>query len=190
MKKTFSILALALTTTVTASAQHNITPLCVLSPWQHNFTVDAPATPVATQQMLAVQNALCSRFPCAPYSFTKNSTIQNAAVMTSNGQIAIKYNPAFMNQVAGAYGNLATVGIFAHELGHIIDFTLNPNPATPRTIREANADRYAGCAFKIAGNSLQDLQPLAQTLHALGASPGYPTPSQRTALLKMGFESC
>ncbi|MEP0393449.1 MAG: hypothetical protein ABJ205_12605 [Erythrobacter sp.] len=112
------------------------------------------------------------------------------ASVTPQGYV-IRYNPEFMNSVLGRHGSGATTAILAHELGHIIDFARRPPQLEiSRADREATADQYAGCAFALAGAGRSNLLPMARTLHEMGASPGYPTPSQRIALVLNGYDSC
>jgi len=169
-------------------------PLCSLAPSGHNPQADQAPSATAMRQMNEVNNALCAQFRCPQYSFTRNQSVPNAMAWSAPGSAQIKYNPGFMNQIVSQFGPMATSGIFAHELGHIIDFSIRTAPpGFPRIAqsnREAAADWYAGCAFKIAGNPESDLQPLAASLHSMGASPGYPTPNQRVSLVREGYQSC
>ena len=164
-------------------------PLCALAPAGHNTGADQYPSPFANQQMSAVNNFLCSKFGCPPYLLLKNDTLQNAMASANQAGYQIRYSSSFMNQTVQSFGNYATIGILAHELGHIIDFAQQPQQI-PQAQREATADRYAGCAFALAGHPESDLQGLANSLHAIGPSPGYPTPAQRVQLVRSGYHEC
>jgi len=165
-------------------------PLCALAPAGHNPMADQPPTPFANSMMLSINNVLCQRFQCPTYVLIQNQTTSNAMASSDPSGNRIRYNPHFMNMTAQSFGQFAAAGIFAHELGHIIDFATNPNPGIPQSRREANADEYAGCAFALAGHYQSDLAGLAQSLHSMGPSPGYPTPDQRVLLVLSGYEKC
>lgn len=179
-------------------AQANPMPLCALASPAYNPKTDMPPTLFAQQQMSRVHHYLCTKFSCPEYVLFQNPIAGNAMAMSNGNGYVIRYNPNFMNNVINAFGSLATGGVFAHELGHLIDFfenyTLNPQnywqAPEARREREVTADMYAGCAFALAGNSIQDMQPLADTLHAMGPSPGYPTPVERVQLLVLGYKEC
>lgn len=164
-------------------------PLCALASPHFNPMTDQKPSPKAMQQMGAVNHVLCSKHRCPGYRLLSNVQAGNAMAMMSWNSAEIRYNPIFMGDVVQKFGDLATIGILAHELGHLIDFANNPGQI-PQAQREATADEYAGCAFALAGNPLNDLSALAATLHAMGASPGYPTPKQRVQLLEIGYNKC
>ena len=161
--------------------------LCSLGHGGHGGQDVAPSQ-TAVIQMSAVNNALCGTFSCPQYQLFQTNSTANAMAWDDGTSRYIRYNSNFMNQVQTAYSSYATIGIFGHELGHLIDFRSRNNATS--TSREAYADMYAGCAFAIAGEPRSNLIYLAQTLHALGASPGYPTPQQRSQLLKQGYDNC
>jgi len=143
----------------------------------------------AVGQMQAVDNALCNRFNCPQFRFLQNATLKNAMVSSDHFGHIIRYNSEFMQKTMQSYGSLAAIGVLAHELGHIIDLNQNRFKIS-RTQREANADRYAGCAFALAGHPMSDLMGLAQSLYAMKPSPGYPTPSQRVKFIHVGYSQC
>jgi len=164
-------------------------PLCFLVSPSYNPAFDTAPTAIANGQMSRVQNVLCGAFRCPNTLLLQNSSTHNAYASFDQSGFAVRYNPQFMNSVRGQFGDLATIGIFAHELGHIIDFASNPNPQIPQAQREATADQYAGCAFALAGEPESGLTGLAATLQAMGAS-GFATPAQRITLLRQGYASC
>ncbi len=165
-------------------------PLCALAPPGHSPLSDQPPTPVAYNMMQSISSVLCPRFSCPDYLLIRNSTISNAMALVNMTGYSIRYNPRFMNGIIQSFGRYAAAGIFAHEIGHIIDFWKNPNPGVPQWQREATADEYAGCAFALAGHRRADLVGLAKSLHSMGPSPGYPTPDERVWLVQQGYLKC
>ncbi len=164
-------------------------PLCALAPAGHDTRYDYRPNPTAEQQMQSVRQYLCSRYSCPNFRYFQNPTISNAMASTDQNGYTIRYSSNFMTQVYNRYGPLSTVGILAHELGHIIDYNNNPGNVDYKQ-REVTADKIAGCAFALAGHPERDLSALASTLHAMGASPLYPTPSERVQLLRIGYRNC
>lgn len=164
-------------------------PLCGLAPSNHNPSADQYPSPLANQQMKAVHNLLCRKFRCPSYSLRINHTISNAMASTNRYGNTIRYNPTFIYEVAKNHGSNAAIGIFAHELGHLIDFFINKGQI-PQAQREAIADKYAGCVFALAGYPENSLIGLARSIHSMGASPIYPTPVQRVQLIRMGYRFC
>ncbi len=163
-------------------------PLCAYTKAKSGSS-HLPPSPEALRQTNLVNYALCQKYPCPNYQLWRSEAISNAsATMDATGN-RVSYNAGFMAGIQNRYSNYATIGIFGHELGHLIDFNLNPSSISG-VVREARADQYAGCAFAIAGEPKQNLIYLAQTLQSLGTSPGYPTPQQRVALLEIGYDSC
>ena len=190
MKKVFHGAVLSLVMLLAISNGAVAGPLCALAPASHNPMVDQPSTPFANSMMQSINNVLCEKFQCPAYVLIQNQTTSNAMASSDPSGSRIRYNPNFMNITAQTFGQFAAAGIFAHELGHIIDFATNPNPGIPQPRREANADEYAGCAFALAGRRQADLAGLARSLHSMGASPGYPTPDQRVQLVLNGYQKC
>lgn len=182
----FRVLAIAIVTQffpTVALSQY----ICIFSKGSPAASNELPASPYAQQQMLHAHNFLCNRFGCPNYSFARNDNVGNAyAARIQNGYF-IRYNDQFMQSQLGVYGSLATIGIFAHELGHIIDFANNPNGND----REATADQYAGCAFALAGAPPHNLTPLINSILSMGGSgPGYPSPTVRAQLIQSGYYAC
>ena len=183
--RSITTMAIIATSSINAMAQD----LCAYTKRSGMPNIDTPAGPYGTATMGYTNIALCGRFSCPPYRLYQNNGVVNASATKNAAGYSIRYNRSFMSQVLNAFGERATAGIIAHELGHIIDFALRPGNV-PQAEREATADRYAGCAFALAGAPVQNILPLAQTLNALGESPGYPTVEQRAQLLLIGYNQC
>ncbi len=146
-------------------------PLCALASGNYGARADQQPSQFASRQMSDAHAVLCSsgRFFCPPYSFFQNHTAGNAQ--------------AFLGPSGGQ------VGILAHELGHLIDFSQNRGQVS-QYFREAAADEYAGCAFALAGAPPSALTALQSTLFAMGSSPGYPNSQQRAGLIASGYQKC
>lgn len=151
---------------------------------------DGDPSILAKQQIVHTHQALCSTFLCPNYVLVENNGIVNASAQSQAGTSVIRYNSSFMRSIVNKFGSLAAIGIFAHELGHLIDFTQNPGNF-PSAQREANADQYAGCAFALAGASPRNLVPFINAILSLGASsPQYPIPAARAQHVRAGYYSC
>ena len=107
----------------------------------------------------------------------------------SKAGYSIRYNEDFMSTIRQSFGDLAILGVLAHELGHIID-TNQHRQKLPLARREANADVYAGCVFALARHPESDLKGFSGSLYSMGSSPGYPTPAQRVLLVQSGYYQC
>jgi len=185
-KKLLCLIIIVLTT---IAKQSFAGPLCSLASPHYYRSGDQSPSFFALKQMNQVSNVLCSRFYCPQYNFFSNHSVGNAQAYMGRGGAQIRYSSQFMGSVLEKFGSQATIGIFAHELGHIIDFSTNNAPLT-RAQREANADEYAGCAFALAGAPIQSISSLQNTLFAMGSSPGYPNTQQRAALIRSGYLKC
>jgi len=149
---------------------------------------DIVAPPVVVDQMLRIENALCGKFGCPQYLFAASYTTSNASAWNQGNAYAIRYNPDFMNGLYFKFGGTASGAVFAHELGHIIDF--HNGPSSDRVVRESTADRYAGCVFALTGYPESGLLPAANALMSMGDSPGYPTAAERVELMRAGYKNC
>ena len=165
-------------------------PLCGLSRGSYGANTDQLPSPLANQQMAEANAVLCGRFRCPPYNFYRNSTAGNAQAYMDSFGAQIRYQPQFMTGVLNKYGPQATIGILAHELGHLIDYSSNFSSSVSRYTREATADEYAGCAFALAGAPPQAFKALQDTLFSMGSSPGYPNNQKRAELIRSGYNKC
>ena len=184
LRKT-SLIILFLSFTSTAYAD----PLCALAPAGHDKNYDQNPGPIGSRQMQIVNNYLCEEYNCPRYEFKKNQTLQNAMATLDQTGNKIRYNSNFMAGTYSRYGELATIGVLAHELGHIIDFSTR-RFNMPQAQREDAADGYAGCFFGLAGHTRSDLNGLVSSLQEMPPSPGYSTPQQRVARVIAGFNEC
>ena len=149
---------------------------------------DRKATPDALRIAHNVANVLCGS-PCN-IALIRNPTAGNVATFISpNGAAKVVYNPQFLKSVDTTIGDGAIFGLFAHEVGHVIDGRLNV-PWMPRSWdRELRADAWAGCALARAA------LPEDKTTAALRAILGYPPPAHparnlRFPALELGYQSC
>ena len=138
--------------------------------------------------MKSLETKLCVKYDCPEYTFAQSYSTQNAMAWSDGNNTAIRYNPNFMNMVFHRFGVNSSVGIFAHELGHIIDF--HSGESFTRYELERRADEYAGCSIALFGNPESSITPIASTLLTMPSSSQYPSPSERVKAVLDGYESC
>ncbi len=111
------------------------------------------------------------------------------ATATMWGVDFIDYDPDAIESLGREYGFAAQVGIFGHELGHIIDFHTRPGLYSSHE-RELRADGWAGCAIAAAG---LDAAPMILALEyslAITESETHPGWERRTDAVRDGWLRC
>jgi hypothetical protein len=120
-----------------------------------------------------------------------NATSPNAATVSDGAGVSkIAYSPRFVSSLQTNFGPVATLGIFAHGLGHHLDAT----GTKAAWLKEAwdgelRADAWAGCAMAKAELSPSRLQAV---LLAMSTYPSthHPDWSARRAVITEGYTSC
>ena len=137
-----------------------------------------------------LKSLLCPK-GCGKLFLFANPTTPNTATVTDGaGASKIAYSPSFVKSVQTTYGPIATLGIFAHELGHHLEATGN-RPAWMKASwdSELRADAWAGCAMAKA-----ELKPsgLQAVLLALSEYPSakHPAWSARRPVITEGYKQC
>jgi hypothetical protein len=150
---------------------------------------DGSPTPAAFAQMNHVFGLLCPT-GCGNVNLVRNPTVSGAMmqVMTP-GTSMVAYNPDFMNATAAQFGPGATFGIFAHELGHHLDFMINVAWMDHSWGRELRADAWAGCALARAGLSGMEMDGALQAIAAYPSS-SHPGWAQRIVAVRTGYYGC
>ena len=100
----------------------------------------------------------------------------------------IIYNPDWVREVIGQ-NRFQAVALFGHELAHFLnaDFTTRKN--VPRPEREADADRFAGCAVAKMGGDFTGLENLLSRIR-LEKDTQYPDRLKSVENARAGFKSC
>ena len=150
--------------------------------------LDRNASPDALRIARNVAGVLCSG--ACNVALIRNPTAGNVlTAIAPDGTAKVVYNPQFLTSVDKAIGDGAIFGIFAHEVGHIIDGRSNVAWMPGSWDRELRADAWAGCALARA------TMPDDKTTAALRAilrypSPAHPARSLRVPALELGYHSC
>ncbi len=154
----------------------------------YNPNSDMNASPDALRIARNVANVLCNG-TCG-IALIRNPTAGNVLTFVlPNGAAKIVYSPQFLKSVDTTIGDGAIFGLFAHEIGHVVDGRLNVAWMPNSWDRELRADAWAGCALARAA------LPEDKTKAALRAiiqypSPTHPARSLRVPALDLGYESC
>ena len=112
------------------------------------------------------------------------------------GNDVIVFNETEMQLVGERYGEQAVFGIFAHEYGHHLDFSLEPKIGPWSEMsrqeswrRELIADRWSGCAMATAGVWTEPYVHYLETA-AREASHTHPPGPMRSAEALEGSRAC
>ena len=84
-----------------------------------------PRAAVAQTDLKKLKSLLCPKGCGKLFLFANPTTPNTATVTDGSGTSKIAYSPSFVNRVQTSYGPVATLGIFAHDLGHHLEATGN-----------------------------------------------------------------
>jgi len=120
---------------------------------------------------------------CKTPQLLPSEAVDPACVFFIGPRIRVVYNRPELERIASRYGYPAIVGIFGHELGHLID-----HHGGKRT-DELSADMWAGCTLGIAG---LPVSPLGAYLDDEGTKVDgtHPAPPKRKDAIADGAEAC
>ena len=166
--------------------------MCTLGPAVEGYvsSLDTPAPTGTSRDVKRLVSGVCPK-GCGTVGVVRNPTSPNAITLATEGRASkIAYSPAFVDTVARLYGPGATLGIFAHEIGHHVDAN-SPAPAwmAARWGSELRADAWAGCALAKVGGKATDMRAAVQAL-ATYPSAGHPPWAERAVVLQTGYRSC
>jgi hypothetical protein len=99
----------------------------------------------------------------------------------ASGHITLLYNRKWLASVIRRHGYDAAVGIFAHEIGHLLDFVAN----LPTS--ELSADSWAGCAIAVRRG---DLDGLVALVSSWPADDNHPIGTERAKSIQEGYGMC
>ncbi len=112
--------------------------------------------------------------------------IENAyAYSNSYGQEYIVYDPNFFNRVSNQYGSAASLGILAHEAGHIIVGVRVPGMIADWS-DEARADYFAGYTLAKLGVSPRAIQNMMR-IENFYPSYRHPDGYTRATIIEEGY---
>ena len=190
MKKALFVSLLSTVALLSARAQAEV--LCTLgtaaTPYESMADMPAGAAPQADLKKL--KSLLCPK-GCGKLFLFANPTTPNMATVTDGaGASKIAYSPGFVKSVQTNYGPAATLGIFAHDLGHHLEATGN-RPAWMQSSwdSEARADAWAGCAMAKAELKPSGLQAVLLVLSEY-PSAKHPAWSARRPVITEGYKAC
>lgn len=164
--------------------------LCAIGDARFAPLGDQQADETASSQMREAYELLCEE-DCGDLGLRRNDDVDYVmAYWDGEGTPQIRYNLQFASTAFGTLGGAATFGLFAHQLGHILDAGRRPGPISQRS-REERADEYAGCALARADlppNAMDAL--IAGIAEVEGPLPGVPTVAKRLARVRLGHARC
>lgn len=159
--------------------------------------LDQPASARATAEVQAAYAALCTTGNCGGGQVFRNDTIGMNAVTWVSGlrdgaatRAKIVYSPRFLSSLSERFGDGASFGVLAHEVGHHLTAALAKRGADDTAWEEElRADYLAGCALGRSGRSSAELEAALRALAAT-ASPTHPSFEQRNPMIRRGYEDC
>jgi len=160
-------------------------------------TLDAPPTARAVAEVQQAYDALCPAKNCGRGSLFRNDTIGMNAVTWVSGfrdgektQSKIVYSPRFLEMLADRFGDGASFGVLAHEVGHVMTAAKSFRQALDSSWdEELRADYMAGCALGRAGRPPSELEHALKAL-ASSASASHPAFDLRNPVVRKGYKDC
>src|SRR4051812_27201053 len=166
--------------------------LCALGPVTPPYDpmADMPPSAAAQSEVKKLKSLLCPK-GCGKVLLFANATTPNTATVNDGGAVSkIAYSPRFVASLQTTYGPIATLGIFAHDLGHHLDATGTRAPWMKSSWDgELRADAWAGCAMAKAELTPSRLQAALLALSTY-PSPAHPDWSARRPVITEGYTQC
>ncbi|MCB1152429.1 hypothetical protein KDL45_02180 [bacterium] len=181
--------ALVLLVIATAVFGQEVKDLIVGPATAYNPIHDHAPSALEESQFRRVYDALCDA-SCGPIKLTRNITVPTAAMVVQLRGARLIYSPTFMDTIMKIYGPSAPLGVFAHELGHLLDFRRgNVGWMHNSWDRELRADSWAGCALAKLNMPQRDTSGVLQAL-AQSPTHSHPDWTKRVEALKKGYAQC
>ncbi len=119
------------------------------------------------------------------------ANVKNAEALILQGKRYIHYNPLYINKIQKESQTYwAMIFVLAHEIGHHVNSdSLNTKDLDKRKIEELAADKFAGCAVRHLGASLDELEKAVSILKSEGDAT-HPERSARLMSATRGWEDC
>ena len=116
-----------------------------------------------------------------------NDNISNAAAKVHQNKRYIFYNPDFIRKAeAGSTDKWTVYGVFAHEVGHHVNFHLTSEG--DRHDEELQADRFSGFVLARLGASLEDAKKAIKELTNERGSLTHPPKNERLVAVERGWK--
>src|SRR5208283_2912281 len=149
MLKRYGMIAICLGFSLLLATVAKAQLVCSLGPGGDSYyspNSDMNASPDALRIARNVANVLCNG-TCG-IALIRNPTAGSVLTFVlPNGAAKIVYSPQFLKSVETTIGDGAIFGLFAHEIGHVVDGRLNVAWMPDSWGRESRADAWAGCAL-------------------------------------------
>ncbi len=160
-------------------------------------SLDSKPSARATAEVQAAYDALCPKHNCGSGELFKNVSIGNNAATWVSGirhgastRAKIVYSKEFLDALAQKFGDGASFGVLAHEVGHHLTAALNMRAEfEPSWNEELRADYLAGCALGRSGRPPDELENALRALASV-ATPSHPSFEQRNPVVRRGYDEC
>lgn len=150
----------------------------------------ALSTPALTPEQRIAHEALQVMCPsgCGTVRFIRTPGVDLAYAQPSGVRTTIiTYNPNFLARASANFGADAVFGVFAHEIGHHIDFHFSrPGWMNNSWTRELSADAWAGCALAASGKGTDSIVKLLRLI----SGHGYPSAKDRRHAIETAHKAC
>ncbi len=158
---------------------------------------DRAPGPRAVAEVQAAYEALCPAQDCGQGEVFENPTLGMNAVTWVSGtregastRARIIYSAEFLDALARSFGDGASYGILAHEVGHHLTAARSlRNAGEPSWNEELRADYLAGCALGRSGRRPDELENALRALASV-ATESHPSVTRRVPVVRRGFDEC
>ena len=153
---------------------------------------DTAPTPDAQDHVYeALELYGCTPEDCGEPAVFRNVGLGDAArIDLEPGRWTIRYNPVWLNGIVQRIGPNAAFGVFAHEVGHYVDFVWTKEAWFHSSWdRELRADAIAGCIVARRGVPPHEFAALVRAI-ASAPSLSHPAWPDRLAAIQTGYSEC
>jgi hypothetical protein len=125
--------------------------------------------------------------PCS-YASKAGAWSINSDPEVTSGEYII-YNPVWIREVIGN-DQFQAIVVFGHELGHFVNRHFDARAGLPSVQKEAEADRFAGCAVARMRGQFSSLRELLSRLRSEEKTSNYPDRFASIESARSGFVDC
>ena len=173
-------------------------PLCRGKNYErYDQSKDRTPSKRAIAEVQAAYSALCPTNDCGTGQIYENATIGNNAVTWVSGlrdgkntRARIVYSASFLDALSASFGDGASFGVLAHEVGHHMTAAKAWRKEFDSSWdEELRADFLAGCALGKSGRPPDELENALRALAAI-ASTSHPSFGLRNKAVRDGYHNC